>query len=70
MDTGIVLNLFGREFQTNWSDTVVSYLLIGLGALSVVLLVVVIVLAVFLVKSRKALRLNRMRQEGERRRAL
>lgn len=70
VETGFVFNLFGREFQTNWSDTVVSYLLIGLGALSVVLLVVVIVLAVFLVKSRKALRLSRMRQEGERQRRI
>ena len=70
VETGFVFNLFGREFQTNWSDTVVSYLLIGLGALSVVLLVVVIVLAVFLVKSRKALRLNRMRQDGERQRRI
>lgn len=70
VETGFVFNLFGREFQTNWSDTVVSYLLIGLGALSVVLLVVVIVLAVFLVKSRKALRLSRMRQDGERQRRI
>ena len=70
VEIGFVFNLFGREFQTNWSDTVVSYLLIGLGALSVVLLVVVIVLAVFLVKSRKTLRLNRMRQDGERQRRI
>ena len=70
VEIGFVFNLFGREFQTNWSGTVVSYLLIGLGALSVVLLVVVIVLAVFLVKSRKTLRLNRMRQDEERQRRI
>lgn len=67
-ESGFVFSLFGRQVTTSWSDQVVSYLLAGLGLLSVVLLVAVIVLAVFLTKSRKALHLAWMREEDQRQR--
>lgn len=63
---GFVFTLFGREIRTGWSNRAVSYLMVGLAALAVVLLVAVIVLVVCLVKARKALHLAWMRQEEER----
>lgn len=65
-DTGFVFSLFGLQVTTPWSDQVVSYLLAGLGLLGVVLLVAVIVLAVCLAKSRKALHRAWMREEEQR----
>lgn len=69
-ETGFVLSLFGREIQTGWSNSVVSYLLVGLSALVLVLLVAVIVLAVCLAKSRKGLFLAQLHQEEERQRRI
>ena len=63
---GFVFTLFGREIRTGWSNRAVSYLMVGLAALAVVLLVAVIVLVVCLVKARKALHLAWMRQEEQR----
>ena len=62
-DEGFVFTLFGREIRTGWSDSAVSYLLVGLSALCVVLLAAVIVLVVCLVKARKALLGNEVGQE-------
>lgn len=67
---GFVFTLFGREIRTGWSNRAVSYLMVGLAALAVVLLVAVIVLVVCLVKARKALHLAWMRQEEERQRRI
>lgn len=67
---GFVFTLFGREIRTGWSDSAVSYLLVGVTALAVVLLVAVIVLVVCLVKARKALHLAWMREEEERQRRI
>lgn len=67
-ESGFVFSLFGRQVTTSWSDQMVSYLLAGLGLLSVVLLVAVIVLAVCLAKSRKALHQAWMREEEQRQR--
>lgn len=67
---GFVFTLFGREIRTGWSNRAVSYLLVGVTALAVVLLVAVIVLVVCLVKARKALHLAWMRQEEERQRRI
>ena len=69
-DEGFVFTLFGREIRTGWSDSAVSYLLVGLFALCVVLLAAVIVLVVCLVKARKALHLEWARQEEEQWKAL
>lgn len=63
---GFVFTLFGREIRTGWSNRAVSYLMVGLAALAVVLLVAVIVLVVCLVKARKALHLAWMREEEQR----
>lgn len=63
---GFVFTLFGHEIRTGWSNRAVSYLLVGVTALAVVLLVAVIVLVVCLVKARKALHLAWMRQEEQR----
>ena len=43
-DEGFVFSMFGREIHTGWSDSAVSYLLVGLTVLGVVLLAAVIVL--------------------------
>lgn len=67
---GFVFTLFGHEIRTGWSNRAVSYLLVGVTALAVVLLVAVIVLVVCLVKARKALHLAWMRQEEERQRRI
>lgn len=67
---GFVFTLFGHEIRTGWSNRAVSYLMVGLAALAVVLLVAVIVLVVCLVKARKALHLAWMRQEEERQRRI
>ncbi len=67
---GFVFTLFGREIRTGWSNRAVSYLLVGVTALAVVLLVAVIVLVVCLVKARKALHLAWMRQEEQRQRRI
>lgn len=63
---GFVFTLFGREIRTGWSNSAMSYLLVGVTALAVVLLVAVIVLVVCLVKARKALHLAWMREEEQR----
>lgn len=63
---GFVFTLFGREIRTGWSNRAVSYLMVGVTALAVVLLVAVIVLVVCLVKARKALHLAWMREEEQR----
>lgn len=67
---GFVFTLFGHEIRTGWSNSAMSYLLVGVTALAVVLLVAVIVLVVCLVKARKALHLAWMRQEEERQRRI
>lgn len=67
---GFVFTLFGHEIRTGWSNRAVSYLLVGVTALAVVLLVAVIVLVVCLVKARKALHLEWARQEEEQWKAL
>lgn len=67
---GFVFTLFGHEIRTGWSNSAMSYLMVGLAALAVVLLVAVIVLVVCLVKARKALHLAWMRQEEERQRRI
>ena len=67
---GFVFTLFGHEIRTGWSNSAVSYLLVGVTALAVVLLVAVIVLVVCLVKARKALHLEWARQEEEQWKAL
>lgn len=64
-DEGFVFTLFGREIRTGWSDSAVSYLLVGLSALCVVLLAAVIVLVVCLVKARKALLVNEVGQGAD-----
>ena len=64
-DEGFVFTLFGREIRTGWSDSAVSYLLVGLFALCVVLLAAVIVLAVCLMKARKALLGNEVGQGAD-----
>ena len=64
-DEGFVFTLFGREIRTGWSDSAVSYLLVGLFALCVVLLAAVIVLVVCLVKARKALLGNEVCQGAD-----
>ena len=64
-DEGFVFTLFGREIRTGWSDSAVSYLLVGLSALCVVLLAAVIVLVVCLVKARKALLGNEVGQGAD-----
>lgn len=69
-DEGFVFSLFGREIHTGWSDSAVSYLLVGLTVLGMVLLAAVIVLVVCLVKARKALHLEWARQEEEQWKAL
>ena len=63
---GFVFTLFGHEIRTGWSNSAMSYLLVGVTALAVVLLVAVIVLVVCLVKARKALHLAWMREEEQR----
>lgn len=64
-DEGFVFTLFGREIRTGWSDSAVSYLLVGLSALCVVLLAAVIVLVVCLMKARKALLGNEVGQGAD-----
>ena len=64
-DEGFVFTLFGREIRTGWSDSAVSYLLVGLSALCVVLLAAVIVLVVCLMKARKALLGNEVCQGAD-----
>ena len=64
-DEGFVFTLFGREIRTGWSNSAVSYLLVGLFALCVVLLAAVIVLVVCLVKARKALLVNEVGQGAD-----
>lgn len=67
---GFVFSIFRWQIQTPWGDRVVSYVLIGLSLLGVVLLVAVVVLAVCLSRSRRALREEWMYQEEQRQRQI
>ena len=55
VETGFVFSILRWRIQTSWSDQVVSYILVGLSLLGVILLAAVVVLVVFLVRSRRAL---------------
>ena len=63
---GFVFSIFRWQIQTPWGDQVVSYVLVGLTLLGVILLVAVVVLAVCLARSRRALREEWMYQEEQR----
>lgn len=70
VETGFVFSILRWRIQTSWSDQTVSYILVGLGLLSVILLAAVVVLVVFLVRSRRALRDEWMYQEEQRQRRI
>ncbi len=70
VETGLVFSILRWRIQTSWSDQTVSYILVGLGLLSVILLAAVVVLVVFLVRSRRALRDEWMYQEEQRQRRI
>lgn len=67
---GFVFSILRWRIQTPWGDQVVSYVLVGLALLGVILLVAVVVLAVCLVRSRRALRNEWMYQEEQRQRQI